>query len=101
MTTVKGRCQLLTTTLYKWSERDSNSRPLHCERSALPTELPPRQSRTAELSDSVVENLILANGWLVCQKGVVGPPGGFLGIMALVLGFFGMRDVGFLCLGGL
>ena len=25
----------------KWSERDSNSRPLHCERSALPTELPP------------------------------------------------------------
>ena len=26
----------------KWSERDSNSRPLHCERSALPTELPPQ-----------------------------------------------------------
>ncbi len=25
----------------KWSERDSNPRPLHCERSALPTELPP------------------------------------------------------------
>src|SRR5262245_16744613 len=25
----------------KWSERESNPRPLHCERSALPTELPP------------------------------------------------------------
>src|SRR5262245_11045675 len=26
----------------KWSGRESNPRPLHCERSTLPTELPPR-----------------------------------------------------------
>src|SRR3712207_6356103 len=26
----------------QWSGRESNPRPLHCERSALPTELPPR-----------------------------------------------------------
>src|SRR5688572_22908207 len=28
----------------EWSGRESNPRPLHCERSALPTELPPRES---------------------------------------------------------
>ena len=28
----------------KWSERESNPRPLHCERSALPTELPPQMN---------------------------------------------------------
>ena len=27
----------------KWSGGESNSRPLHCERSALPTELPPQK----------------------------------------------------------
>jgi hypothetical protein len=27
----------------KWSGRESNPRPLHCERSALPTELPPQR----------------------------------------------------------
>ena len=37
----------------KWSERDSNPRPLHCERSALPTELPPHK---------ILLNLIL-NRW--------------------------------------
>ena len=29
----------------KWSGGESNSRPLHCERSALPTELPPQNDR--------------------------------------------------------
>jgi hypothetical protein len=28
-----------------WSGRESNPRPLHCERSALPTELPPQARR--------------------------------------------------------
>lgn len=34
--------QGLQTRLFEWSGRESNPRPLHCERSALPTELPPR-----------------------------------------------------------
>ena len=34
--------------LCQWSGRESNPRPLHCERSALPTELPPRQVDSIE-----------------------------------------------------
>ncbi len=38
----KKPCPLcLRTRLFKWSGGESNPRPLHCERSALPTELPP------------------------------------------------------------
>jgi len=33
--------QGLQTRLFEWSGRELNPRPLHCERSALPTELPP------------------------------------------------------------
>src|SRR5262245_1677608 len=40
-----------------WSGRESNPRPLHCERSALPTELPPRRGvpskSTADLDFTV------------------------------------------------
>ncbi len=35
----------LRTRLFQWSGRELNPRPLHCERSALPTELPPRIAR--------------------------------------------------------
>jgi hypothetical protein len=31
-----------------WSGRESNPRPLHCERSALPTELPPHEFQESE-----------------------------------------------------
>ncbi len=34
----------LTRIYNKWSRGESNSRPLHCERSALPTELRPHSS---------------------------------------------------------
>ena len=40
----KTRRQVMSTGLRRWSGGGSNSRPLHCERSALPTELPPQRS---------------------------------------------------------
>jgi len=39
----KGPLSVVDNGPLEWSERDSNSRPLHCERSALPTELPPQR----------------------------------------------------------
>src|SRR5690606_2878243 len=36
----------------EWSGRESNPRPLHCERSALPTELPPHMQRATALAAS-------------------------------------------------
>src|SRR5690606_28664179 len=38
------RCRQASATLKWWSGGGSNSRPLHCERSALPAELPPQSS---------------------------------------------------------
>jgi hypothetical protein len=35
---------------FKWSGRESNPRPLHCERSALPTELPPHFVHRSKLA---------------------------------------------------
>src|SRR5690606_31706217 len=70
----------------KWSERDSNPRPLHCERSALPTELPPhtflRQRKIAAdgVPDRRPRGKVLfyspPRDWQVAvQRGIAGPIG--------------------------
>ena len=41
--------------VYQWSGRESNPRPLHCERSALPTELPPQRRPILEAPASRVQ----------------------------------------------
>jgi hypothetical protein len=43
----------------EWSGRESNPRPLHCERSALPTELPPQESLD---SRAVLRGCLAARG---------------------------------------
>ena len=65
----------------KWSGGGSNSRPLHCERSALPTELPPQRAAT-EVSACVTSRLHCREPPRRCQKGrqrkppTPAPPGG-------------------------
>ncbi len=44
------RCHRLTTGCVKWSGRELNPRPSHCERDALPTELPPRPGLRPDLA---------------------------------------------------
>ena len=67
------RSRWMRTRLFQWSGGGSNSRPLHCERSALPAELPPQAGDSTGPANHQVGGILSRS----IEDGK-GGPGGFV-----------------------
>lgn len=60
---------VLRLAVFKWSGWESNPRPHHCERCALPTELPPRPSPRRGRGAGAEGGIVRRGGWGVPPRG--------------------------------